>query len=85
MLFGLVDVGFNQAARIALCVGQSQMIQIQFGNLRFKAREILEKEIDDLRVEMRPGTAQQQRPGLVARHPATIGAVFTHRVEAIYD
>ena len=71
--------------RIALRVGQALMPQPLFGDLFFKAREILQEQIDDLRIEVCSGAAHEQSDSLVARHPAPVRAIFAHGVEAIHD
>src|ERR1044072_3297694 len=54
-------------------------------NLLLKAREMLNEQLDDLRVVVRAAAAQQEGDGLLARQAATKRAVFAHRVEAIDD
>jgi hypothetical protein len=79
----VVDVRLDQGARFRLVLGEALLLKVQFPDLFLEAREVLDEEVDDLGVEVRARAAQEQRLGLLARHPAPVGAVLAHGVEAV--
>ncbi len=59
--------------------------QAKRGNLRFKARQMLDEQLDNVWIEMIAGAAQQKSDGFVARHAATERTVLSDRIETVDD
>src|SRR6185369_7163633 len=59
------------------------MLQAEPFDLGVKTRQVFDELLDDDRIEMNSGTAQQQRRRFVERHATTKWSIFTNRVEAI--
>src|SRR6185503_17354873 len=59
------------------------MLQAEPFDLGVKTRQVFDEPLDDDRIEMNSGTAQQQRSRFVERHATAKWPVFTNRIEAI--
>src|SRR4029079_7436868 len=70
-LASLGHVHFRQLERLARIPGRQLLRQPGGGNLRFEARQVLNKQVHDVWVKMIAGSAHQESESFVASHAAT--------------